>query len=56
MPAPDNSSAGCGSDHSREVVLPMNVNLPESIKVDLPPVVVKLRIPTAWYMASTQQK
>jgi hypothetical protein len=41
-------------DGSHEVVIPANANLPESIEVNLDPVVITLDIPASWFRPELQ--
>ena len=53
---PNQEEALTSSEKTHEVVLPMNVSLAESIKVDLPPTVTKMVIPSSWFVQSVQPK
>ena len=47
-------SAALTPGTSKQVVLPMNVNLPETIASDLPPLVTKIAIPQAFFVATVR--
>jgi hypothetical protein len=37
---------------NKEVVLPMNVNLAEAVEFNLPPLVIKVSVPQAFFVPS----
>lgn len=57
MPEPGTTRTRApSSTESKEVVLPMNVNLAERVELELPPVIIRLAIPQEFFAASVRSQ
>lgn len=48
-------SEGTVEKGQHEVVIPININLPETVQVDMDPLVIRLPIPVAWFKDEVKQ-